>query len=81
MTSTQSARIVALWIMHGMACAKLLREHGRRDHASNFETALDELRDILADQVGRDELSRALDWATSELWDDQPALVSSDLTH
>ncbi len=61
------ARMAALWIMHGTACVKLLRTHGRLLHADNFEAALREFVDIIADDVGRDTLSEAMDWAAGQV--------------
>jgi hypothetical protein len=37
-----NARMAALWILHGTACVKLLKAHGRMLHAENFEAALRE---------------------------------------
>ncbi|HYB10689.1 MAG TPA: hypothetical protein VEJ16_13550 [Alphaproteobacteria bacterium] len=62
------ARVAALWILHGGACVKLLRAHGRYDHAENFEDALNEVASIVADEVGEDTLSAAMDWASDQLW-------------
>jgi hypothetical protein len=61
------ARMAALWIMHGTACVKLLKAHGRMIHAENFEAALREFVDIIADEVGRDNLSAAMDWAATQV--------------
>jgi len=77
----QSAKLIALWIMHGMACARLLRELGRGEHALNFEAALEELKEIMAGEVGRDELSRAIEWASEELWESEVAAGCSRLRH
>jgi hypothetical protein len=62
------ARVAALWILHGGSCVKLLRAHGRLGHADSFEAALNEVATIVADQVGRDTLSAAMDWASNQLW-------------
>lgn len=62
------ARVAALWILHGGACVKLLRAHGRGGHAESFEAALSEVASIVADQVGQDMLSAAMDWASNQLW-------------
>lgn len=62
-----NARMAALWIMHGTACVKLLKEHGREAHAENFEAALREFVDIIANEVGRDNLSEAMDWAAAQV--------------
>ena len=62
------ARVAALWILHGKACVKLLRAHGRAGHAESFAQALHEVAEIVAQEVGRDILSAAMDWASSQLW-------------
>ncbi len=62
-----NARMAALWIMHGTACIKLLKAHGRNLHAENFEAALREFVDIIAEEVGRDRLSEAMDWAAGQV--------------
>jgi len=69
-----NARMAALWIMHGTACVKLLKAHGRSMHAENFEAALREFVDIIANEVGRDNLSQAMDWAATQV-----AVYGSDL--
>ena len=60
------ARVAALWILHGAACAKLLRAHGRTDHAESFDAALKVVAEIVAEQVGLNTLKAAIAWATSE---------------
>ena len=62
-----NARMAALWILHGTACVKLLKAHGRKLHAENFEAALREYVDIIADEVGEDTLSEAMDWAAGQV--------------
>lgn len=62
-----NARMAALWIMHGTACVKLLKAHGRQLHADNFEAALREYVDIIAGEVGRDTLTEAMDWAAGQV--------------
>ncbi len=62
------ARVAALWILHGNACVKLLRAHGRAGHAESFAAALHEVAEIVADEVGREILRAAMDWASSQLW-------------
>ena len=62
-----NARMAALWIMDGTACVKLLKAHGRSLHAENFEAALREFVDIIAHEVGRDNLSEAMDWAAAQV--------------
>ena len=62
------ARVAALWILHGNACVKLLRAHGRAGHAESFAQALHEVAEIVAQEVGREILIAAMDWASSQLW-------------
>lgn len=62
------ARVAALWLLHGNACVKLLRAHGRGGHADSFAAALHEVAEIVAAEVGRDLLTAAMDWASSQLW-------------
>lgn len=62
-----NARMAALWIVHGTACVKLLKAHGRTMHAENFEAALREFVDIVAAEFGRDNLSAAMDWAAVQV--------------
>ena len=69
---TQTAKLSALWLLHGRACTKLLRAHGEESHAVNFDAALDQIMQILAADVGKRELVEAMDWATEELWDCGP---------
>jgi len=62
------ARVAALWILHGNACVKLLRAHGRTGHAESCAEALHEVAEIVAQEVGREILSAAMDWASNKLW-------------
>lgn len=76
-----NARMAALWILHGAACVKLLKSHGRVLHAENFEAALREFADIVADEVGHDTLTEAMDWAAGQVsvysgeFDQSPASI------
>jgi hypothetical protein len=67
------ARVAALWMVHGAALTRLLRAHGRGDHADNLEAALGEVSDIVAGAIGRPALAHAMDWASAQLWD-QPGV-------
>ncbi len=62
-----NARMAALWILHATVCVKLLKAHGRTLHAENFEAALREFADIVADEVGHDTLTEAMDWAAGQV--------------
>jgi hypothetical protein len=76
----RQARVAALWMVHGAALSKLLRAHGRSEHADNLEAALDEVSDIVAGSVGQPALARALDWVSDQLWD-QPGIAGSTARH
>ena len=69
---TNNARLAALWMVHGSALVRLLRAHGRNDHASNLNAALEEITEILGASVGRATLSEAMDWASDQIWNDAP---------
>lgn len=62
------ARIAALSVLHAGACARLLRAHGRACHAANLEAAVNEVTKIVADYLGHDALTAAMDWASDQLW-------------
>ncbi len=61
------ARIAALNVLHGRAGARFLAAHGRHDHASALEAALDEMADLLRAQIGSDLFAAALVWADRHL--------------
>lgn len=63
------ARVAALSIAHGAALVKLLRAHGRDDHADNVEAALSEFVEIVSIQVGQPVLSQAMNWVSDKAWD------------
>lgn len=68
---TLDPRIAALWLVHGRACADLLRAHGRDGHAEHYEKAMAAVMDILAAELGRKRLAAAIDWVSDELWADR----------
>jgi hypothetical protein len=76
----RQARVAALWMVHGAALSKLLRAHGRSEHADNLEAALGVVSDIVAGSVGRPALAHALDWVSDQLWD-QPGVAGSTARH
>ena len=63
---THHARVVALSMAHGAALAKLLRAHGKHQHADNIDAALQEFADIVSSQVGPHALEQALNWAARQ---------------
>jgi hypothetical protein len=64
-----NARIAALSMANGAALAKLLRAHGRREHADAIEAALSEVAEIVSTEVGRRTLSEAMSWVSDRVWD------------
>ena len=60
--------MAALWMLHGNACVKLLRSHGRTGHADSFAAALHAVAEIVAEELGIDTLTAAMDWASNQLW-------------
>jgi hypothetical protein len=69
-----NARIAALSMANGAALAKLLRAHGRGDHADALEAALAEVAEIVSTEVGRRTLSEAMSWVSDQVWNcDQPS--------
>lgn len=63
---THHARVVALSMAHGAALAKLLRAHGKHEHADNIDAALKDFADIVSGQVGSHALEQALCWAAHQ---------------
>ena len=67
---THHARVVALSMAHGAALAKLLRAHGKDEHADNIDAALKDFAEIVSGQVGPHELEQALSWAARQTLED-----------
>ena len=67
---THHARVVALSMAHGAALAKLLRAHGKHEHADNIDAALKDFAAIVSGQVGTHALEQALSWAAREALED-----------
>ena len=65
------ARVVALSMAHGAALAKLLRAHGKLEHADNIDAALKDFADIISGQVGAHALQQALCWVAEEALEDE----------
>jgi hypothetical protein len=63
---THHARVVALSMAHGAALAKLLRAHGKYEHADNIDAALKDFAAIVSGQVGPHALEQALSWAARQ---------------
>jgi hypothetical protein len=77
----ETARMAALWMMHSAALSRLLRAHGRDDHADNLEAALGEVGNILTARIGETAFTDAMDWASAQLWDQQGFLPQSTARH
>ena len=80
---SKSARVAALWMLHGTACVRLLEAHGRDSHAVNLNAALTELQGVLAAEFGPDTLRAALDWASAQMWEEDatPGPTGNDIVH
>ena len=76
-----NARIAALSMANGTALAKLLRAHGRSDHADAVEAALSEVAEIVSTEVGRHTLSAAMSWVSDQVWDCEPLSTESAVRH
>lgn len=73
--TTRSARVAALWMVHGSTLSQLLRAHGRETHAANLDAALGEVATIVSAEIGRPALVEAIDWVSDQLWD-QPGICA-----
>lgn len=68
----RNARVAAISMANGTALAKLLRAHGRNDHADAVERALNEVAEIVSTEVGRQTLTEAMSWVSDQVWDCDP---------
>ena len=66
---------------NGTALAKLLRAHGRADHADAVEAALSEVAEIVSTEVGRHTLSEAMSWVSDQVWNCEQLATESTLRH
>lgn len=64
----RSARVAAISMANGSALAKLLRAHGRDEHADAIEAALSEVAEIVSTEVGRKTLTEAMSWVSDQVW-------------
>ena len=76
-----NARIAALSMANGAALAKLLRAHGRGDHADAVEAALSEVAEIVSTEVGRRTLSEAMSWVSDQVWNCEQLATESVSRH
>lgn len=68
---------IAISLAHGAALGRLLRAHGRDDHAGRLDAALAESVRILAEQLDQGELGRALRWVEEQVG--QPLPLPDDI--
>jgi hypothetical protein len=79
--SERSARVAAISMANGAALAKLLRAHGRTDHADAIDAALSEVADIVSTEVGRRTLSDAMSWVSDQVWNCDELSPTSSARH
>ena len=63
----QQARVVALSLAHCTAMVTLLRASNEENHAANVEAAIGVTMGLVANELGRETLANAIDWARREL--------------
>ncbi len=64
---TYQARVAALSLAQCTTVVTLLRAHGQDEHADSMESAIDVVVSIVSNELGRDRLADAIDWASEEL--------------
>ncbi|HTO83313.1 MAG TPA: hypothetical protein VMQ73_13805 [Methylomirabilota bacterium] len=79
--SVRSARVAAISMANGAALAKLLRAHGRTDHADAIDAALSEVAAIVSTEVGRRTLSEAMSWVSDQVWNCDELAPTSSARH
>lgn len=79
--SMYRARVAALGMAHATALAKLLRAHGRNNHAAHLEAAVNEVVEIVSQEVGRGTLTQAMNWVTDKMWDCDSAQPANTPRH
>ena len=60
------ARVAALSISQFATMVGLLRSCGQSDHADNVEAAISAVIAIVSNEIGKDNLSRAMRWVEGE---------------
>ena len=63
---THNARIAAVSMAHGSALVRLLRTHGKTDHAENLAAALGEVFRIVSANIGPETLVEAMRWVATQ---------------
>ena len=68
---TYNARVAAVSMAHGSALVRLLRAHGKTDHAENLAAALGEVFRIVSADIGPETLTEAMRWVATQSQDDE----------
>src|SRR5215475_6809352 len=77
----RSARVAAISMANGAALSKLLRAHGRADHADAIDAALSEVANIISTEVGKRTLSEAMSWVSDQVWNCDDLVPTSAARH
>lgn len=63
----EQARVVALSLAHCSSMAKLLRANRQEELAAGVEAAIGATMGLVAAELGRETLAKAINWARQEL--------------
>lgn len=64
---TYQARVAALSLAQCNTVVTLLRAHGQSEHADQMEAAISVVVSIVSNELGRETLARAMNWASDEI--------------
>lgn len=64
---TYQARVAALSLAQCNTVVSLLRAHGQSEHADQMEAAMSVVVSIVSNELGRETLARAMNWASDEI--------------
>ncbi len=63
------ARIAALSMAQCAAVVTFLRSHGEDHHATQVDEAMDRMTEILAQELGMEVLTQAMNWVSEQAWE------------
>ena len=66
---TYQARVAALSLAQCNTVVTLLRAHGQSEQADNMEAAISVVVSIVSNELGRETLASAMNWASEEIGD------------
>ena len=66
---TYQARVAALSLAQCNTVVTLLRAHGQTEQADNMEAAISVVVSIVSNELGRETLADAMNWASDEIGD------------